>query len=158
MSLPSSDMDRSSARIAVVQARWHREIVDEARDAFLSSIEGAGFARGQIDLFEVPGALEIPLHAKRLAMTGRFSAIVAMALVVDGGIYRHDFVATTVVDALMSVQLETDVPILSAVLTPQAFHEHDAHRSFFREHFKVKGEEVAAACAQTLESLASISR
>ena len=90
-------------RIAFVQACWHREIVDQARDAFLASIEGLGYARSQVDLFEVPGTLEIPLQAKRLAATGRFSAIVATAFVVDGGIYRHDFVAATVVEALMRV-------------------------------------------------------
>ena len=148
----------NDTRIAFVQACWHREIVDQARDAFLSSIEALGYTRSQIDLFEVPGTLEIPLHAKRLAETGRFSAIVAAAFVVDGGIYRHDFVSATVVDALMRVQLETNVPILSAVLTPQAFHDHSDHISFFREHFKIKGDEVAGACARTIEILASIDR
>jgi 6,7-dimethyl-8-ribityllumazine synthase len=143
-------------RIAFVQACWHREIVDQGRDAFLTSIERLGYARDQVELFEVPGALEIPLLAKQLAKSGRFGAIVAAAFVVDGGIYRHDFVAGTVVDALMKVQLETEVPVLSAVLTPQSFHEHAEHQGFFREHFKTKGEEVASACVQTLENLAAI--
>jgi 6,7-dimethyl-8-ribityllumazine synthase len=158
MSVPLRNAERNEARIAFVQACWHREIVDQARDAFLSSIEALGYARSQVELFEVPGTLEIPLQAKRLAETGRFAAIVATALVVDGGIYRHDFVSATVIDALMRVQLETDVPILSAVLTPQAFHEHEDHRSFFREHFKIKGKEVANACAQTIDNLASLAR
>lgn len=158
MTLPQSDVDGSETRIAFIQACWHREIVDQARDSFLASIEALGYARSRVELFEVPGTLEIPLQAKRLARTGRFAAIVATAFVVDGGIYRHDFVSATVVDALMRVQLETDVPILSAVLTPQAFHEHGEHRSFFREHFKVKGEEVAGACVQTIENLAAVAR
>lgn len=144
-------------RIAFIQACWHREIVDQARDAFLESIEGLGYSLSQVDLFEVPGTLEIPLQAKRLAETGRFSAIVATAFVVDGGIYRHDFVSGTVVDALMRIQLETNVPIISAVLTPQTFHDHEEHRTFFMEHFKTKGAEVAEACAQTIENLAAIS-
>jgi 6,7-dimethyl-8-ribityllumazine synthase len=139
-----------------VQACWHREIVDQARDAFLEAIEKQGFSRGQVDLFEVPGTLEIPLQAKWLAQTGRFSAIVATAFVVDGGIYRHDFVSGTVVDALMRIQLETHVPIISAVLTPQTFHDHEEHRTFFKEHFKTKGAEVAEACAQTIKNLAAI--
>jgi 6,7-dimethyl-8-ribityllumazine synthase len=143
-------------RIAFVQACWHRQIVDEGRDAFLSSIEGLGFERDRIEVFEVPGSLEIPLMAKQLAKSGRFAAIVAAAFVVDGGIYRHEFVSGTVIDALMRVQLETEVPVLSAVLTPQRFHEHGEHLAFFREHFKIKGEEVASACAQTLENLAAI--
>ena len=91
-------------------------------------------------------------------LSGRFGAIVAAAFVVDGGIYRHDFVSGTVIDALMKVQLETEVPILSAVLTPQAFHDHDDHHAFFRDHFKIKGREVAGACAQTIENLASVAR
>lgn len=143
-------------RIAFIQACWHREIVDQARDAFLEAIAELGHPRDEVDLFEVPGTLEIPLQAKRLAKTGRYAAIVATAFVVDGGIYRHDFVSSTVVEALMRVQLETDVPVLSAVLTPQTFHDHAEHRAFFMEHFKVKGAEVARACAQTIENLAAI--
>jgi 6,7-dimethyl-8-ribityllumazine synthase len=97
--------------------------------------------------------MQIPLHAQLLAKTGRYTAIVAAALVVDGGIYRHEFVASTVINALMQVQLQTEVPIFSAVLMPQQFHEHAAHVDFFRQHFAIKGAEVAKACADTLFSL-----
>jgi 6,7-dimethyl-8-ribityllumazine synthase len=115
-----------------------------------------GVSRGAIDLFEVPGAFEIPLHAKLLARSGRYAAIVACGLVVDGGIYRHEFVASAVINGLMTVQLETGVPVFSAVLTPQQFHEHADHRRFFTEHFVVKGTEVAAACLRTLVSLSDM--
>ena len=137
-------------RIAFVQSCWHREIVDRCRDSFLDTITKAGVARDRIDLFEVPGAFEIPLVVKRLAQTGRYLAVVTSGLVVDGGIYRHEFVAGAVISGLMQVQLETGVPVLSAVLTPQHFHEHDTHQQFFSEHFVVKGAEVANACAATL--------
>ena len=53
----------------------------------------------------------------------------------------------------MMVQLETGVPVFSAVLTPQQFHEHAEHRRFFAEHFVVKGTEVASACLRTVASL-----
>jgi 6,7-dimethyl-8-ribityllumazine synthase len=76
--------------------------------------------------------------------------------VVDGGIYRHEFVAATVVNALMSLQLETDVPVLSAVLTPHHFHEHVEHRKYFHEHFAVKGTEVADACLKTIVGLRAV--
>lgn len=115
-------------------------------------MENAGFEPAAVEFFEVPGALELPLMAKRLAATGRYAAVVAAGLVVDGGIYRHDFVAAAVIDGLMRVQLDTDVPVLSAVLTPLNFHEHQAHQKFFEEHFVVKGAEVASACLATLEA------
>ncbi|VWX63786.1 6,7-dimethyl-8-ribityllumazine synthase 2 [Burkholderiales bacterium 8X] len=142
-----------AGRIAFVQAQWHSDIVHQARDAFLAEIERQGISRDAIDVIDVPGAFEIPLLAKRLARSGRYAAIVGCALVVDGGIYRHEFVASTVVGALMDVQLETDVPVLSAVLTPHHFHEHIEHRKYFHRHFAVKGTEVAEACIKTLEGL-----
>jgi len=101
----------------------------------------------------VPGAFEIPLLAKKLAQTGRYDAIVACALVVNGGIYRHEFVTTAVIDGLMRVQLDTEVPVMSAVLTPRDFHEHEEHVRFFREHFVKKGTEVAQACLATMAHL-----
>lgn len=140
-------------RVAFIQSSWHREIVECSRLAFLKEAASLGIPETQVGLFEVPGAYEIPLHAQLLAKTGRYTAIVAAALVVDGGIYRHEFVASTVINALMQVQLQTEVPIFSAVLTPQQFHEHATHVDFFRQHFAIKGQEVAQACARTLSSL-----
>ena len=140
-------------RIAFFLSQWHADIVHQARDAFLAELERQGVPADTIDVFDVPGAFEIPLHAKRLAQSGRYAAIVGCALVVDGGIYRHEFVATTVVNAMMNLQLETGVPILSAVLTPHHFHEHAEHRKYFHRHFAVKGTEAADACVRTIEGL-----
>ncbi len=150
---PSHPRFAKPQRVAFVQASWHREVVDECRIAFLDEIEARGIARSQVDLFAVPGSFEIPLHAQILAKTRRYTAIVAAGLVVDGGIYRHEFVADTVIKALMDVQLRTEVPVFSAVLTPQQFHESAVHLDFFRKHFVTKGVEVAEACADTLHSL-----
>ena len=111
-----------------------------------------------IDFFEVGGAFEIPLHAKLLAKTGRYAGIVGAALVVDGGIYRHDFVAQTVVSALMQVQLETEVPVFSVSLTPHHFHAGEEHQKFFFDHFEHKGQEAAKTCADTLQKIRTIKR
>jgi len=142
-----------AARIAVVSSAWHADIVNQARSALLREF-GKSHAPPRVHTFEVPGAFEIPLYAKKLAKSGRYDAIVACGLVVNGGIYRHEFVAAAVIDALMRVQLDTEVPVLSVVLTPQRFHEHEDHRRFFLDHFVVKGEEAAAACLQTLANMA----
>ncbi|MGJ4952309.1 6,7-dimethyl-8-ribityllumazine synthase [Bradyrhizobium sp. HKCCYLS20291] len=150
---PSHPRFTKPQRVAFVQAAWHRDVVAECRIAFLDEIEARHIPRDRVDIFEVPGSFEIPLHAQLLAKTRRYTAIVAAGLVVDGGIYRHEFVADTVIKALMDVQLRTEVPVFSAVLTPQQFHETQAHFEFFRKHFATKGIEVATACAETLLSL-----
>lgn len=141
-------MSPASNRIALVAARWHAEIVDRAVAACRAGLTERGLT--DVDVIEVPGAFEIPLRIKRLASSGRYAALAGCALVVDGGIYRHEFVAATVVDALMRVQLDTDVPVFSAVLTPHHFHEHGEHQAYFARHFEVKGAELASAIAATL--------
>ena len=138
-------------RIAFVQSCWHRDIVDQLRDAFLKEFQELD-AR-QIDFIEVPGALEIPLRAKLLAVSGEYAAVVTAGLIVDGGIYRHEFVSSAVIDGLMRVQLDTGVPVFSAVLTPQDFLS-DGQPEFFKEHFVIKGVEAAQSCAATLGPLA----
>lgn len=140
-------------RFAFVQASWHREIVDQCRKAFTAHAAVLSGSAARIDLFEVPGAFELPLHAKKLALSGHYQAIVCAGLVVDGGIYRHEFVAQSVISGLMQVQLETLVPVISAVLTPHHFHTHEEHDRFFHQHFLVKGEEAARAALGTVASL-----
>jgi 6,7-dimethyl-8-ribityllumazine synthase len=145
-----------SSRIAVVCASWHTDVVYQARDAMVSEFQAQGMPAHQVQHFNVPGAFEIPLLAKKLAQTGQFDAIIGCALVVNGGIYRHEFVSSAVIDGLMRVQLDTDIPIFSAVLTPRDFHEHGDHVEFFRAHFVKKGVEVAHACLAALSSLKQV--
>ncbi len=140
-------------RFALVRAQWHADIVQRACDSFLAEIERDRAPAHSVDVFDVPGAFEIPLHALALARSRRYAAIIGCALVVDGGIYRHEFVADAVISGLMRVQLDTGVPVISAVLTPKNFHEHDEHRRYFSEHFVVKGREAAQACLRTVQSL-----
>jgi 6,7-dimethyl-8-ribityllumazine synthase len=146
--------DHTTRRVAVIRARWHADIVDQCVTAFEAELAAlGGFA---VDVFDVPGAYEIPLHAKTLAETGRYAAILGTAFVVNGGIYRHDFVAGAVLDGMMNVQLATGVPVLSAVLTPHNYHDSAEHHRFFHEHFTVKGKEAAKACVEILAARARI--
>ena len=138
--------------IAFIQSCWHQDIVNQARDGFLSEIAD----RAQVELFEVPGAFELPLHVRCVVESGRFDAVVAAGFVVDGGIYRHEFVADAVVSGLMRVQLDSGTPVFSCVLTPQQFHEGDAHIDFFRTHMVEKGREAASTCLRTLDARAAV--
>jgi 6,7-dimethyl-8-ribityllumazine synthase len=137
-------------RIAIISSMWHADLVARARVAFIDDLTHHGWPPDKLQTHDVPGAFEIPLLAQTLARRGEVAAIVACALVVDGGIYRHDFVARAVIDGLMRVQLDTGIPVFSVVLTPQAFHEHADHQQFFSEHLVKKGQEAARACRHVL--------
>lgn len=138
-------------RYAFIKANWHSDIVDRALEGFKNEIGPA-----EVEVFDVPGAFEIPLLARDLAATGRFAAVAAAAFVVDGGIYRHDFVASTVLEGMMRAQMDSDVPVLSIVLTPHQFQETPAHIDFFSAHFVKKGEEAARAARAICDMRKSI--
>jgi len=138
-------------RYAFIKANWHADIVDQALVGFQQVIP-----KEQIDVFDVPGAFEMPLFAKELANTGKYAAVAAAALVVDGGIYRHDFVAHAVVSGLMQAGLETGVPILSVSLTPHNFQETEHHTKIYQDHFVIKGQEAATAAIKICEQRAAI--
>lgn len=141
----------TAPRYAFIKANWHSDIVDQALLGFQKEV-----GEGAVDVFDVPGAFEIPLLARDLAQTGRYAAVVGSAFVVDGGIYRHDFVASSVVDGLMRAQMDASVPVLSVVLTPHHFQETEAHIGFFRDHFGKKGREAGAAARAIGETRAKI--
>ena len=127
-------------RYAFIKANWHADIVDRALEGFCELIPA-----DQVDVFDVPGAFEMPLVARDLAASGRYAAVAAAAFVVDGGIYRHDFVAQAVVDGLMRAGLDTGVPVLSVSLTPHHFQPTEHHTAIYRAHFVEKGREAAKA-------------
>ncbi|MEM7439039.1 MAG: 6,7-dimethyl-8-ribityllumazine synthase [Pseudomonadota bacterium] len=140
-------MTDQKQKIAFIKARWHADIVDQAGVGFQ-----AAWPDVAIDFHDAPGAFEMPLLAKKLAKSGDYAAVVAAAFVVDGGIYRHDFVAAAVVDGLMRAQLDTGVPVLSVSLTPHHFQETEDHRAFFHAHFFKKGQEAAHAAQMLLDA------
>jgi 6,7-dimethyl-8-ribityllumazine synthase len=155
--LPSAiAMELKPLKVAVIAASWHQEIVSSSTNAIELEFDRQGYPPDCLELHQVPGAFEIPLYAMRLARTGRYDAIIACGLVVNGGIYRHEFVASAVIDGLMRVQLDTNIPTFSAVLTPRDFHEHEEHQAFFKAHFVKKGVEVAQTCLKTLDALADL--
>jgi len=143
-------------RIAILRSSWHSDLVDICVNSCRKELGVLGVDKKTIDVITAPGALEFPLLAQKLAQTGKYQGIVACALVVDGGIYRHEFVAKTVIEGLVRVGLDTGVPVFSASLTPHHFHEHEVHHEFFSKHLAKKGAEAAHACVNFTKTLATI--
>jgi 6,7-dimethyl-8-ribityllumazine synthase len=127
-------------RYAFVKAGWHADIVDNALQGFLDLIPSE-----DVDVYDVPGAFELPLMARDLAATGKYAAVVSAAFVVDGGIYRHDFVAEAVAHGLMRAGLDSGIPVLSVSLTPHHYQETTHHKEIYLAHFVEKGREAARA-------------
>jgi 6,7-dimethyl-8-ribityllumazine synthase len=143
--------------IAFISATWHQEIIAVCRTAFLQNV-AASRPEIQVDQYTVPGCLEMPHLSQLLANSGKYVVIICSGFIVDGGIYRHDFVARAVIDGIVQVSLKTNVPVLSAILTPHHFHEHETHQQFFSTHMLAKGQELAKACLHTLANLEAVQK
>ncbi len=139
-------------KIALIQSCWHKEIVDQFRLSFAEN--GKDFCQ-ELEVIEAPGVVEIPLLAKLAAQSGRFDAVVVAGLIVDHGVYRHEFVAQSVMDSIMKIQIDTEIPMIYGILTAQDFIS-EGREKFFFEHFRVKGEEAANACRKTLSNIAML--
>lgn len=128
-------------KIALIKAGWHNRIVDSAHQSFADAMG----ADAHIDVIDVPGSLEIPLIGQR-ALNNGYDMAIGMGFIVDGAIYRHEFVAQSVIDGIMSVSLKVDKPFLSVVLTAKTFSEASPeNEEYFVNHFKLKGVEAANA-------------
>ena len=110
----------NGSRFAVVAARFNEPVVAKL-------VEGAEafFAREGLDheLVWVPGAFELPLVAKTLADTGKYSAVVCLGAVIRGETAHFDFVATEAATGIMKAGLKTGIPILFGVLTTDTIEQ-----------------------------------
>jgi len=138
-------------KIAIITTKWNSEFVGNATEHCLSRLHELGVSESNIEVITVPWAVEIPLTAKMLHKTGNYKAVIAIALVYGGGIYRHEFVAGSVVDQIIKLSSELSMPIFSSVLTPVDIDmKSEKDVNFYLEHLKWKWTEVADACMETL--------
>jgi 6,7-dimethyl-8-ribityllumazine synthase len=103
--------------VAVVVSRFNEEITGPLLEGALSRLKERGFDEGQITVVWVPGAVEIPLVAQKLAQLGKYDAILALGAVIRGDTDHYDYVCEQVSQGCQHVALQNDLPVLFGVLT-----------------------------------------
>jgi 6,7-dimethyl-8-ribityllumazine synthase len=104
-------------RFAIVAARFNRVVVEKLVEGALDGLKRHGVADAAIDLAWVPGSFEIPLAAKRLASTLKYSAVICLGAVIRGDTDHYDHVAAGVASGVGQAALATGVPVIFGVLT-----------------------------------------
>jgi 6,7-dimethyl-8-ribityllumazine synthase len=140
--------------VAIVTARWHREV----SDGLLAGAERA-LLDCQVEdtaVVRVPGAFELPVMAKALA-SQRYDAVVALGVVIRGGTPHFDFVCRAAADGLSRVAIETGVPIGFGVLTCDTT-EQALDRCGLTGSSEDKGREAAMAAVETALLLRKVRR
>ena len=112
-----SDLNGAGLRIGIVVGRFNQDIGDGLLSACVAELGKLGVTNDEIQIVTVPGALEIPLALQKLANTGRFDGLVALGAVIRGETYHFEIVANESADGVMTVQLDTGLPIANGILT-----------------------------------------
>ena len=104
-------------KIGIVAARFNEFIVSKLISGALDALERHGVDEEDVELAWVPGAFEIPVIAKKMAMTGRYDAVLCLGAVIRGSTSRYDYVCAEVSKGIAAVGLESGRPVLFGVLT-----------------------------------------
>jgi 6,7-dimethyl-8-ribityllumazine synthase len=104
-------------RFAIVASRWNDFLTSKLIDGAVDALNAAGAADGDVEVFIVPGAFELPLAAKKAADTGRFDAVIAIGVVIRGETAHFDYVAGEAAKGVSAVSLQTGVPVMFGVVT-----------------------------------------
>jgi len=113
----TGELSAAGLHFGIVASRFNQFITDRLLAAALDALERAGATEKQIELIRVPGSLEIPIAAKKLAQTGRCNAIICIGCVIRGATAHFDYVCNEVARGVQLVQLDTGVPMTFCVLT-----------------------------------------
>ncbi|HXE35167.1 MAG TPA: 6,7-dimethyl-8-ribityllumazine synthase [Verrucomicrobiae bacterium] len=104
-------------RFGIVVSRFNSFITERLFAAAVDALERVGAAGKDVDAVHVPGSFELPLASKKLALTGRYDALIAIGCVIRGETSHYDYVCSETARGLQLAQMDTGVPIMFCVLT-----------------------------------------
>ncbi len=112
-------LDGSGLKIGVVVSRFNNTITSLLLKGAESSLINSGVDKADIEIIDVPGAMEIPYMAQLLAESGKFDALVTLGCVIRGETSHYEIVATQVAEGVSRVSLDNRIPITFGVLTAE---------------------------------------
>ena len=110
-------LDASGLRFGLVVSRFNSFVTERLLDGALEALSQGGASAEQCEIVRVPGSFEIPLAAKKMGMSGRYDAIIAIGCVLRGETAHFDYVAAEVARGVQLAQLDSGVPVIFCVLT-----------------------------------------
>ncbi len=108
-------------RIAIAVSRFNEEITSRLLASCLKTLKAEGWTDARLKVVHVPGGFELPWIAAELARSGRYRAVITLGCVLKGQTPQNDHIARSLVQSLHRVSLETRVPVILGVLTPNTW-------------------------------------
>ena len=141
----SLSLDGTGRRFGIVAARFHGAVVDRLLAGAESALLAHGVAAADIEVVRVPGAWEIPAGLDALARSGRFSALIALGVLIRGGTLHFEVIANECSRGIAEVSLRRELPVAFGVLTCETMAQAVARAGGEEGN---KGEEAALAALE----------
>lgn len=143
----------TAPRFAIAISRFNPEVTGGLLAGALAEFAERGAPVEEADIFDAPGAFELPLIAQTLARTGRYAGVARLGCVIKGDTAHFEFISAGAAWGLVSASLATETPIAFGVLTTYTEQQAETRS---RDDAGNKGREAAAACVETAASLRRI--
>ena len=104
-------------RVAIVASRWNDFIVSRLIGGATDALERLGASSDAITIIRVPGSFELPMAAKRAALSDEYDAVICLGVVIRGETSHNEYIAAEVIKGIAQVSLETNLPITLGVVT-----------------------------------------
>ena len=111
--------DSQNVKIGIVASRFNDFIVGRLIDGALDGLKRHDIKDENITLVKVPGAFEIPVAAKKMAMSRKYDAVICLGSVIRGSTSHYDYVCNEVSKGIALVSLDSGIPVMSGVLTTE---------------------------------------
>jgi 6,7-dimethyl-8-ribityllumazine synthase len=108
-------------RVAIAVSRFNEEVTSRLLASCLRTFKQEGWSERQLKVVHVPGGYELPWAVQELARTGRYDAVVALGCVLKGQTPQNDHISRSLVQSLHRIALDTRVPVILGVLTPNTW-------------------------------------
>ena len=113
----TGELSAPGLRFAIAVSRFNSFITERLLSAALDALERSGARSADVTVVHVPGAFELPLTAKKLALAGNYDALIAIGCILRGETAHYDYVCTETSRGLQLAQMDTGVPVIFCVLT-----------------------------------------
>lgn len=104
-------------RVAIVRTLWNSHITEALASGAVDTFMRAGIGRDMVDIYEVPGAVELTFAASQLIETGAYDAVIVLGCIIRGGTPHFDYVCQSVTQGITHLNSECDIPVIFGVLT-----------------------------------------
>ncbi|OGS36098.1 MAG: 6,7-dimethyl-8-ribityllumazine synthase [Elusimicrobia bacterium RIFOXYD12_FULL_66_9] len=139
-------------KIAVVVSRFNEEVTSRLLANCLKTFKSEGWTESRLKVVHVPGGYEIAWAVAELARTGKYAAVVTLGCVLKGQTPQNDHIASSLVASLHRISLDTRVPVILGVLTPNTWKQAMARTKGSLD----RGQEAALAALEMVALAAEI--